>query len=230
MPPSKRSAARRRLLARTVPMADALGALLFPFAEVVVHDLESQTIVHLVNPLSRRTVGDATALDDITFDDAEGMIGPYEKTNWDGGRMRAISVLLRDDAHRPIGVLCVNIAMSAFDQARSTLEHFVRGVQVGSPPHKLFRDDWQERILAFLHPWLEARQLALGQLTREQKRELVIALDRKGAFRGKSAADYVATLLGMARATVFNHRKAARAKTTRSRPAGETAAMGVTRA
>lgn len=215
---SRSTAACRRLLARTAPLADGLGALLFPFAEVVVHDLESQTIVHLVNPLSRRNVGDATALDDITFDGAEGLIGPYEKTNWDGGRMRAISVLVRDDAHRPIGVLCVNIAMSAFEQARGTLELFVRGVQVAPQPDKLFRDDWQERILAFLHPWLKARQLTLGQLTREQKRELVIALDKKGAFRGKSAAAYVATLLGMGRATVFNHLKAARAATTRTRP------------
>ncbi len=198
-------------------MADGLAALLFPFAEVVVHDLATQTIAHLVNPLSRRQVGDATALDDITFDDDDGLIGPYAKTNWDGGRMRAISVLVRDDTRRPIGVVCVNLATSAFEQARATLELFARGVEVSPLPAKLFRDDWQERILAFLHPWLEARQLTLGQLTREQKRELVIALDRTGAFRGKSAADYVANLLGMGRATVFNHRKAARTTAARTR-------------
>jgi predicted transcriptional regulator YheO len=215
--PSTARAARTRLLARTVPLAEGLGALLFPYAEVVVHDLASQTIVHLVNGLSRRKVGDATALDDITFGADEGLLGPYEKTNWDGGRMRAISVLVRDDAGTPVGVMCVNVAMSAFEQARATLDLFVKGVQVGKAPDKLFRDDWQERILAFLHPWLKARQLTLGTLTREQKKELVIALERKGAFRGKSAADYVATLLGMGRATVFNHLKAARAGAPRKR-------------
>ncbi|MSR03767.1 MAG: hypothetical protein EXR94_13685, partial [Gemmatimonadetes bacterium] len=52
--------AQRLLLARTRPLADGIAVLLFPFAEVVIHDLETQTIVHIVNSLSRREVGDAT--------------------------------------------------------------------------------------------------------------------------------------------------------------------------
>ena len=216
-PRSAQTPAQRRLLARTRPLADGIAALLFPFAEIVIHDLESQTIVHIVNSLSRRQVGDATALEDINFDPAESVIGPYEKRNWDGSRMRAISVLIRDDANRPIGVACVNLTMSAFDQARQTLELFVRGVQLAPQPDKLFRDDWQERILAFLHPWLAERQLTLGTITREQKKELVLALYRHGAFEGRSAADYVARLLDMGRATVFSHLKTVRDTTPRRR-------------
>lgn len=209
-PQPKLTAAQRRLVARVRPLLDGIAALLFPFAEVVLHDLQSQTIIHIVNSLSRREVGDATALDDIGFDATESVIGPYEKRNWDGSRMRAISVLVRDDGGRPIGVACVNLTISAFEQARQTLELFARGVQLAPQPEKLFRDDWQERILTFLHPWLAERQLTLGNLTREQKRELVGALHRHGAFEGRSAADYVARLLDMGRATVFNHLKAIR--------------------
>lgn len=209
----RQTLAQQRLLARTRPLADGIAALLFPFAEVVIHDLESQTIVHIVNSLSRREVGDATALDDVDFDVSEEVIGPYEKRNWDGSRMRAISVLIRDDAGRPIGVACVNLTISAFEQARQTLELFVRGVQVAPQPANLFRDDWQERILTFLHPWLAERQLTLGNLSREQKQELVVALHRHGAFEGRSAADYVARLLDMGRATVFKHLKTIRGTT-----------------
>lgn len=205
------------LLARARPLADGIAALLFPFAEVVIHDLQSQTIVHIVNSLSRREVGDATALDDIDFDASESVIGPYEKRNWDGSRMRAISVLIRDDAGHPIGVACVNLTISAFEQARQTLELFARGVQVAPQPEKLFRDDWQERVLTFLHPWLAERQLTLGNLTREHKRELVVALHRHGAFEGRSAADYVARLLDMGRATVFKHLKTIRGTSPRKR-------------
>ena len=187
------------------PLADGLAALFFPFVEVVIHDLASQTIVHIANNLSRRHVGDATALDDVEFSDDDGVIGPYAKRNWDGGQMRAISVLVRDDAGRPIGVICVNIASAAFEQARATLEFLSRGFHIEPQPDRLFRDDWQERILAFLHPWLAERQLTLAALTRVQKRELVLALHAHGAFRAKSAANYVATLLDMGRATVFNH-------------------------
>ena len=53
-----------RLLARASPMADGIAALFFPFAEVVVHDLATQTVVHIANNLSRRELGDASALDD----------------------------------------------------------------------------------------------------------------------------------------------------------------------
>ena len=101
---------------------------------MVVHDPGSQTIVHIANNLSRRAVGDATALDDIEFSDDDGLIGAYAKRNWDGGAMRAISVLIRSDAGTPIGVMCVNVASSAFEQARATLEFLTRGFHVEPQP------------------------------------------------------------------------------------------------
>jgi predicted transcriptional regulator YheO len=49
--------------------------------------------------------------------------------------------------------------------------------------------------------------LTLSMLTREHKRVLIEALYEEGAFNGKSAANYVAKVLSMGRATVFNHLK-----------------------
>ena len=192
-------------------MADAIAALLFPFAEVVVHDLASQTIVHIAHNLSRRELGDASALDDLAHSDAESVIGPYEKQNSDGGRMRSVSVVVRDDASAPIGVVCINLNVAAFEQARATLDLFVTGARIVPQPAELFRDDWQERINTFLHQWLADRQLTLAGLSRERKRELVAALEHDGAFRGRSVANYVASVLGIGRATVFNYRKEVRA-------------------
>lgn len=191
-------------------MADGIAALLFPFAEVVVHDLASQTVVHLANNLSRRELGDASALEELAIDAPGSVIGPYEKQNWDGGRMRSVSVVIRDDDSVPLGVVCINLSIAAFDQARAALDLFVTGVRVMPQPDVLFRDDWQERINTFLHGWLREHQRSLPSLTREQKRALVIALERDGAFRGRSAANYVAKVLSMGRATVFKHLKSAR--------------------
>jgi D-arginine utilization repressor len=198
------------LLNRAVPMADGIAALFFPFAEAVLHDLQSQTIVHITNNLSRRSLGDASALDDIRFDGTASVIGPYEKQNWDGGRMRSVSIVIRDDAGSAVGVLCINFNTAVFAQARDTLDLFVRGVRVMPQPETLFRDDWQERINTFLHAWLQERHITLSGLTRAQKRELVIALHQDGAFRGRSSANYVANVLSMGRATVFKHLQAVR--------------------
>jgi predicted transcriptional regulator YheO len=49
--------------------------------------------------------------------------------------------------------------------------------------------------------------LSLNLLTRDHKRELVLALHAEGAFKGKSASNYVANVLNMGRATVYKHLK-----------------------
>lgn len=214
--PAAPTPARRRLLAAAAPVADGIAALLYPFAETVVHDLRTQQIVHIANNLSRRSIGDATALEDLELGPDETVIGPYEKKNWDGGRMRAVSIVVRDEREAPIGLVCVNLAMDRFDQARAVLDLFTGGVRNAPQPERLFRDDWQDKIITFLHQWLEERQLALGSLTRSQKRDAVLALESHGAFAaGRSATGYVAQLLSMGRATIFQH-----LRTARLQPAG----------
>ena len=48
----------------------------------------------------------------------------------------------------------------------------------------------------------------MPHLDRLQKRELVQALFTEGAFKGKSAPNYVAGVLSLSRATIFNYLKA----------------------
>ena len=67
-----------------------------------------------------------------------------------------------------------------------------------------------KRINTFMHSWLAERSQSLNTLEREHKRELIEALHGEGAFRGKSAYDYVANVLNMGRATVYKYVKLAR--------------------
>lgn len=189
-------------------IADAIAALFFPHAEVVIHDLRNQRVAYLANNISKREIGDDSALEDmLAGSDDERNIGPYEKLNWDGRRMRCVSNVLFDDNGQPAGMLCINFNIAVFDDVRSTLDLFIKGAGVVAQPEELFRDDWQERINTFLHGWLRERQIGLNGLTREHRRELVEALYAEGAFRGKSSANYVANVLGMGRATVYKHLK-----------------------
>ena len=93
------------------------------------------------------------------------------------------------------------------ENAKAALDLFLSPSKLIPQPDSLFRDDWQERINTFLHAWLRERQLSLNLLTRDHKRELVLALHAEGAFKGKSASNYVANVLGMGRATVYKHLK-----------------------
>lgn len=189
-------------------IADAIATLFFPHAEVVLHDLRSQKIDYIANNLSKREIGDDAALEDMLETGTEETnIGPYEKLNWDGQKIRSLSTVLRNEAGTPLAVLCINLNISLFENAKAALDLFLSSSKLIPQPDALFRDDWQERINTFLNNWLRQRQLSLNLLNREHKRELVLALHAEGAFKGKSAANYVANVLGMGRATVYKHLK-----------------------
>ncbi|NNJ15835.1 hypothetical protein CSV86_011620 [Pseudomonas putida CSV86] len=185
-------------------IADCIATLLFPHAEVIVHDLASQTVVHIANNFSKRQLGDDSALDELPGDfDQASSLGPYEKLNWNGQKIRSITSVLRDEAGKAEALLCINLNFSVLDQAREALNAFFQVSRLLPQPEALFRDDWQERINTFLHAWLAERQLSLSLLGMKDKRALVEALYAEGAFEGRSAADYVASVLGLGRATVF---------------------------
>lgn len=185
-------------------IADCIATLLFPHAEVIVHDLTSQTVVHIANNFSKRQLGDDSALDELPGDfDQASSLGPYEKLNWNGQKIRSITSVLRDEAGKAEALLCINLNFSVLDQAREALNAFFQVSRLLPQPEALFRDDWQERINTFLHAWLAEHQLSLSLLGMKDKRALVEALYAEGAFEGRSAADYVASVLGLGRATVF---------------------------
>ncbi len=189
-------------------IADAIATLFFPHAEAVLQDLRTQKVDYIANNLSKRAIGDDSALEDMLSDDvSEVNIGPYEKLNWDGQKIRSLSTVLRDANGRPLAVLCINLNISLFENAKAALDLFLSPSKLIPQPDALFRDDWQERINTFLHAWMRERQLSLNLLTRDHKRELVLALHAEGAFKGKSASNYVANVLGMGRATVYKHLK-----------------------
>lgn len=192
-------------------VADCIAALLFPHVEVVVHDLETQTVIHIANNISRRKLGDDSALEEIPDDlESSARLGPYEKLNWNGQKVRSVSGVMLGDTGKPEALICINLNFSVLEQAKEALDLFFQASRILPQPDTLFRDDWQERINTFLHAWLKEHSLSLNNLSRDQKRELVEALHTEGAFRGKSSYDYVANVLNMGRATVYKYVKIAR--------------------
>ena len=87
-------------------ISDAIATLFFPHAEVVLHDLRTQKVDYIANNLSKREIGDDSSLEDMLSEDiSERNIGPYEKLNWDGQKIRSLSSVLRDSEGHPLAVL-----------------------------------------------------------------------------------------------------------------------------
>lgn len=187
-------------------IADCIATLFFPHAEVILHDLQTQTVAHIANNLSKRKLGDDSALEELTGAlESLDSFGPYEKLNWNGQKLRSISTVLKDDEGKAFAVLCINLNFALLESARDALNSFFQAGRILPQPEALFRDDWQERINTFLHSWLNAQQLSLTTLSMKHKRALVRALFAEGAFAGRSSADYVANVLSMGRATVYKY-------------------------
>ncbi len=197
------------------PVCDAIALLLQPQAEVVLHDLGTETVAHIANPFSRRAVGEPSLLHEIDFDPDDTLIGPYEKVNFDGRRLKSVSAVLRDPDGRAIGVLCINLDMTHLHAAIELLATLTRVPADAGQPAVLFREDWHERINQYVHAWTARNAVSIADLSREQKRALVGELASDGAFGGKHAAAYISRVLQMSRASVYNYLRAAKGAGTR---------------
>ena len=197
-------------LAAFHPVCDAIALLLQPQAEVVLHDLATETVAHIANPFSRREIGEPSLLHEIDFRPDVALIGPYEKVNFDGRRIKSVSAVLRDRDARAIGVLCINLDVTQLQAAVDLLAALTRVPSGAGQPAVLFQEDWHERINQYVHAWTARKNVSITGLSRAQKRQLVGELASDGAFGGKHAAAYVSRVLQLSRASVYNYLRAAR--------------------
>jgi len=188
-------------------IADGIARLLHPHAEVVIHNMATQKIIHLVNNISKREIGSPSLLENFEIEFDNPIIGPYEKLNWDGRKLKSISIAINGENETPIAVMCINFDISVLSNVLSFIEVFIKPDDMLSKPDEIFKDDWQEKINLFVHSWLQENNKTLNSLTRLEKQNLIEVINSKGGFKGKNAANYVAGILGLGRATVYKYLK-----------------------
>jgi len=196
-------------------IANALATLFAPHVEAVVHDLRTNRIVHIAGNFSRRRVGDPSLgeIGDLHPFQSD-LIGPYAKANRDGRALRSISVVLRDEAGSPAWLLCINLDVSAIEGARAALDALLTMPAAATLPQAeaLFPSDWREAVNAAARDVLAERQATITSLDAQAQTDLVAAIDARGLFAVRGAANYVADLLNCSRATLYKRLAIARAK------------------
>lgn len=188
---------------------EAISRLLHPYAEVVLHDLASDLIVAIWNPLSGRKVGDPALLSEIAGDKPDlDVYGPYGKVLPDGRNLTSVSSIIRDAKGVPCGLLCVNLDRSPLDSVVNMLSQFI--APVSARPSELFNRDWREQIALVIDNECRTRHLRRDRLTRDDRISIVKELDKQGLFSTRQAANHVAMALDISRATIYLLRKEAR--------------------
>lgn len=194
------------------PIADGIARLFGPHVEVVVHNHSTGKIAYIANALSKRRVGDESLISDDEMHRAtEGVSEPYRKTNWNGHRMRSVTVNLTDAGGALIGHLCINHDLEAFAVAQEALVAAVELKTETDPPRQLFAIDWREEVNTIVGDFLTARGVSFDGLMSEDIDELLRTLATRGVFEIRTAAAYVASVLGCSRATLYARLKRVRA-------------------
>ncbi len=190
-------------------LCEAIATWLHPHAEVVIHDLATDTVIRIWNNISKRKIGDSSLLDqEIQLEDNQEVYGPYERTNWDGKRLKSISSVIKNSKGQRIGLICMNLDVSEFDALQTFLESFTRTTT--AIPAAFIEHDWREQIHQALSAYLQQQSTTLNALTREQKIQAVRSLDQQHLFATRNAAQHIAQILGVSRATVYNWLKTSR--------------------
>ncbi|MCS5711988.1 helix-turn-helix transcriptional regulator [Candidatus Berkiella aquae] len=181
-----------------IPICDAMVQLMHPLIEIVIHEIDSDKIIYLNGTLSARKVGDPSLLEQEALEEVSQII--YPKINFDGKLIKSISVLLENK-----WLLCINCDISVFSKMQNISELLLS--VASSQPRSLFVNDWQEKLHLTIHDYLQKNNLSFENLHSSDKKDLVKYLLALGAFNEKKAADYVAKILDLGRATVFKYLK-----------------------
>ncbi len=186
-------------------LAEGISKLFLPFVEVVVHDLKANKLVFLSGHLTPRKIGDSSYLSKADRSLPPGVYGPYSQINSKGKPTKSISIVLPSDGNERL-MICINFDVSDFQHLHSLIGNLTSLSNMESL-EEIFDENWQDKIHKFVSESLAERGLTLDQLSREDKKEIVFLLRKKGAFNGKNAASYIAQILNVSRASIYGYLK-----------------------
>ncbi|MFY9073555.1 PAS domain-containing protein [Malaciobacter mytili] len=185
-------------------LCDAIGKLFYPHVEVVLHDLELEKLVYIVNAFSKRKIGD-TILNDVKDIKAltSDIVGPYEKINIDGKRVKTVSTIIRDENKKPIGMICINFDIEIFDKIFESIKGFLNLQNETNEPNLLFSQDWRSHTNSIINRYLEQKNKKIEELKTKDKKELIYFLNEEGIFSIRNVVAYLCEILNISRATIY---------------------------
>ncbi len=183
---------------------NAIGKLFYPHVEVVLHDLKIQKLVYIVNAFSKREIGDEI-LNDIKDIKAltSDIVGPYEKINIDGRRVKTVSTIIRDEKNNPIGMICINFDIEIFNNIFKSIKGFLDLNHNSNKPNLLFSQDWRSHTNSIINQYLEQKNKKIEELKIKEKKDLIYFLHKEGIFSIRNVVVYLCELLNISRATIY---------------------------
>ncbi|WP_367319177.1 transcriptional regulator [Streptomyces sp. HUAS ZL42] len=211
---------RDAILAALVPVVDGIAATLGAMCEVVLHDYRrpEKSVVAVAGSVTGRAVGGAMSEIGMRVvargDDAADELNYLTRTGT-GQLVKASTMVLRDSSGAVFGALCVNLDVTAVNQAHTLLGALAGlGAAPGELPVTTFGNDIDSVVDAIVDAHQPRQHQNWAALDRTQRLELFRSLDEHGVFAVRRATEQVAARLGISRASAYSYLSQARAATT----------------
>ncbi|MGW4173081.1 helix-turn-helix transcriptional regulator [Streptomyces chartreusis] len=209
---------RDAIVAALGPVVDGLAATFGPMCEVVLHDYRrpETSVVAVAGAVTGRTVGGAMSEIGMRIvargEDAGDELNYVTRTR--GGKLvKASTMVLRDSTDTVFGALCVNLDVTAVNDAHALLGALAG---IGAAPAEVPVTTFGNDIDSVVDAILDAHQLrqngSWAGLDRTQRLELFRGLDERGVFAVRRAIEQVAGRLGISRASAYSYLSQARAE------------------
>ncbi|MEU2711444.1 PAS domain-containing protein [Streptomyces sp. NPDC007205] len=205
--------ADEHLIREAEKIAVALGRMFPGLCEVVLHDLRDprHAIRAIENNLSGRRVGDsATELGLARIEDPDypSVIQNYPNQFPDGRPAKSTSIGIKNATGQYIAALCLNLDVSVLSPVTLALSNLVATeTEHREQALETLRDRNTRALRRAVEAHAAERAATPRSLSRDDKKALVRQLQRDGYFDSRDAAQNIADLLGVSRATVYNYAK-----------------------
>lgn len=172
-----------------VEIAKGISQLFYPFVETAFLDYPSRAEKMVLNRLSkhpfpaRNSNGTPSAIETLP----------------DGRKVKTWEKVLYNSKGKPLAIFLIRFDVSVFTHLQTHLQLLLGNETKAT--------SWQAQIENFIHQYLREHHLTLEGASRNMKRELIYRLYQWGAFKYKDAAPFLAHLLNISRATLYNYLK-----------------------
>ncbi|MFI1488848.1 transcriptional regulator [Streptomyces sp. NPDC020747] len=205
--------ADEHLIREAEKIAVALGRMFPGLCEVVLHDLRDpqHAIRAIENNLSGREVGDSvTELGLARIEDPgyPSVIQNYPNQFPDGRPAKSTSIGIKNSAGEYIAALCLNLDVSVLSPVTLALSNLVAtDTEHREQALETLRDRNARELRQAVEELAAERAATPRSLSRQDKKAVVRQLHQDGYFDSRDAAQTIANLLGVSRATVYNYTK-----------------------
>ena len=208
-----------KILTKYKILTEFLAEVMGEHCEVVLHDVEDfeNSIVAIENNhISGRKIGDS--LTDLALNvlkDEENLecnyLANYDGKTYDGKELRSSTYFIRDEKEKVIAMLCINIDLSRYIEARDLLNTMIgkRNDIEENNTDKNFAENFTSSIEELIDSMIEnsigSKSIPPSRMTAEEKKEITKKLDKRGVFLLKNSVSKVAKKLQTSEATVYRY-------------------------